>query len=133
MKTAFFFILITLTFPISGVCQRAELHLVNTSARSLTIKVMEEITTRNDTLQSVLTVHPYSRKVEYFTKTGDYYLKTEASLAGKESIYTKGNPFRVYVGSDGYSVLTITYAITESTAPDPVAGSRISKIEFDRN
>lgn len=122
-----------LLFASAAIGQRAELHLVNNSARTLTIKIMQENGPTADTLYSILSVSPYGRATEYFAQTGNYFLKTEAVLTNKAPVYTKGNPFQVYVGSNGYSVLTITYSITESNAPNPMEGARISKDEFDRN
>lgn len=128
------YILLPLLLPaIAAVGQRAELHLVNNSARNLTIKVMQKNSPSTDTLYSILSVTPFGRATEYFAQTGNYYLKTAASLQEKEIIYEKGNPFQVYVGTDGYSVLTITFSITESNVSDPLKGRRISKSEFDRD
>ena len=133
MKKTLFATLPLLLLALAAIGQRAELHLVNNSDRSLTIKVMRANGPTTDAVYSVLSVIPYGSTTEYFAQTGDYYLKTEASLKDKEPVYTKGNPFRVYVGTDGYSVLTITYSMTESNMPDPIAGSRISKSELDLN
>ncbi len=131
MKRTFFTTLSLLLFAFVAIGQRAELHLVNNSARNLTIKVMQKNGPRADTLYSILSVIPYGRVTEYFAQTGSFYLKTAASLQEKETIYEKGNPFQVYVGTDGYSILTIAFSITESYAPDPLKGRRISKSEFD--
>lgn len=71
---------------------------------------------------------------DHFAQTGNFFLKTAASLAGKTTIYKKGDPFEVYVGRDGYSVLTITFAIKENAVYDFMDdGEQISKDEFDRN
>ena len=56
-----------------------------------------------------------------------------AEMDGAETVFTKGNPFEVYVGADGYSVLTVTYNIRESNVANPMDGRRISKKEFDQN
>lgn len=133
MKKILFITTLLLLFALAAIGQRAELHIINTSARSLTIKIMKENGPADHVLYSTLSVIPYGRATEYFAQTGNYYLKTEAGLEGKDFIYTKGNPFQVYVGSNGYSVLTITYSITENNVPNPLAGNRISKGEFDRD
>ena len=57
----------------------------------------------------------------------------QVELDGKDPVYTKGNPFRVYVGRDGYSVLTVTYTFTETYVQNALDGRQISKVEFDRN
>lgn len=133
MKKILFITLPLLLFTLATIGQRAELHLVNNSARNLAIKIMQKNGLAADTLYSNLSILPNGRATEYFSKTGYYYLKIEASLKDKESVYTKGNPFQAYIGTDGYSVLTITYSITESNAPNVLDGRRISKSEFERN
>ena len=84
-------------------------------------------------LHGTMTVAAYSEATEYFAENGSFYLKTEAVLRGKQPVYKKGKAFQVYSGSDGYSVLTITYSITETNSYNPTEGKQISKSEFDRN
>ncbi|TNE53611.1 MAG: hypothetical protein EP344_14810 [Bacteroidetes bacterium] len=122
----------TLLFSVPALAQRAELRLVNTSERTLAIKVIQQTDT-GGVLHASLTIPPLGRTTEYFSQTGHFFLKTKAELQGRETVYTKGNPFKVYVGSDGYSVLTVTYSITESNTASPLEGQRISKSEFDRD
>ena len=131
MKKILSILLPQLLLAIAVIGQRAELHLVNNSARSLTIKVMQKNDSTADTMYSILSVSPNGQASEYFAMSGSFYLKSAASLQDKDTIYEKGNPFQVYVGNDGYSVLTITYSITESNVPNPLNGKRISKSEFD--
>jgi hypothetical protein len=107
---------------------QARLHFVNQSSRQMEVKVMEE----GDGLYITFTVEPWGRHTCYFPQTGQYYLKTKASLAGRDPLYKKGDYFRVYVGNDGYSEITVTYSITESNI-NISSGKTISKSEFDRN
>lgn len=58
-------------------------------------------------------------------------LKTKATYPNKKPVYKKGDPFKVYVGSDGYSVLTISFTIKESALPDSMGGKQISESEFE--
>ena len=83
-------------------------------------------------LYSRLTINPQSNSIKYFPSTGYFYLKVKASRYGRPTAYTQGDPFRVYVGDDGYDVLTISYSIEESTL-DPLSGETISQAEFERD
>lgn len=116
-----------------ALAQQAELHIDNNSGRTLTVKIMNDHFGANDHKYSTLSIEPYGSAVEYFAQTGNYYLKTQATKKGTTPIYKKGDPFNVYVGRDGYSVLTITYSITESNVADPLGGKQISKAEFDKD
>ena len=58
--------LLLLGMSDSALAQRAELRLVNQSARVLTIKVVQLQANGQDTLYSTLTVAPQSRNTEYF-------------------------------------------------------------------
>jgi len=131
MKKILFTSFPLLLLAFVATSQRAELHLINTSARTITAKVMQGHGPMEDTLYSTLSISPYGQANEYFAQSGNFYLKTAASLQDKETIYEKGNSFQVYVGADGHSVLTITFSITENNAPNPLVGRRISKSEFD--
>lgn len=127
------------TLLISLLCigynsaQKARLEIVNSSQRTLLIKVMKRSYGGNDRKHSTLAIQPGYRGTEYFSYTGDYYLKTKASKRGQKPIYEKGKPFEVYVGHDGYSVLTVTYSITETSSYDPLDGDRISEAEFEKD
>ena len=131
MKKIYFLNLLFSFIAVKAVSQKAELHIVNNSGRMLTVKVMHHNPGSGDSRFSLFTVNPHSASVEYFAKTGRYYLKTKAELKDKETIYKKGNPFEVYVGRDGYSVLTITYTITEKAVKNPMEGKEISRGEFE--
>lgn len=131
MKKIYFLNLVFSFFALPAVDQKAELHIVNNSGRLLTVKVMHHSQSTDDSKYSLFRVNPHSSAVEHFSKTGQFYLKTKAELPEKETIYKKGNPFEVYVGRDGYSVLTITYTITEKAVKNPMEGKEISKAEFE--
>ncbi len=113
-----------------GMAQNAELRIKNNSARSMTVKIMNKATNR---LYKRVELSAYDESTTYFVSTGQFYCKTEARMYGREPIYEKGNAFRVYVGDDGYSVLTISFSVSESSQPDVLGGNRISKSEFDKN
>ena len=63
-------------------------------------------------------------------ETGDYFLKTMAVLDGTDPLYQKGRPFRVYIGNDGVSVITMTFSIVESAVPQVAGGQEISRREY---
>jgi len=56
-----------------------------------------------------------------------------AILNGSEPVYRKGNPFKVTNDDTGYSVMTLTYSIRESSVPQVTGGKQISRTEFDMN
>jgi len=123
-----------LFFSVLTYCQQAELHIENKSGRQMTIKVMStDAYGSSSNLHSTFIISPHSKEVRYFSKTGYYFLKTKAVLNGRDPIYKKGDPFEVYVGRDGYSVLTLTYSIQESNYYNPTDGKTISRSEFERN
>ena len=115
----------TLSFYTSTFAQ-ARLEVVNNSERSLYVKIME----KGGGLFAKMTVAPYSSETQYFEETGYYYLKTKGSKKGLRAVFKKGNAFKVHNGTDGYSVLTITYSISGGVSSD---GREISEDEFNRN
>jgi hypothetical protein len=130
MKKLILFFVLSLAMLHFCDAQSAELHIKNNSGRTMLIKIMNSNTNR---LYRTLRLSAYENVTEYFSETNKYYCKTEARKQGSESIYEKGKAFEVYVGRDGYSVLTITFSVSESNSPNVLGGSRISKDEFDRN
>ncbi len=62
-----------------------------------------------------------------------YLKKTKAVLQEKDPVYRKGQPFEVTNNSSGYSVMTLTFSIKESSVPQATGGKQISKSEFDQN
>lgn len=127
------FILLILIVGTKAFSQQAELHIKNNSSRTLTVKVMKENAGERDAKHALMVVPSFTGATEYFGTSGNYYLKTKVSLSGKATIYKKGNPFEVYVGRDGYSVLTVTFTINESTVSNPMEGEEISKEEFEED
>lgn len=113
-------------FLCSNVFAQARLEVVNNSERSLFVKIMA----KGGGLFAKMTVAAYSSETQYFDETGYYYLKTKGSKKGLRPVFKKGNAFKVHNGSDGYSVLTITYSISGGVSAD---GREISEDEFNRN
>lgn len=108
---------------------QARLKIENNSMRSMTVKVMKD----NGSLHKLIEISAYDSQTIFFSETGYYFIKTKAILANKEPVYRKGDPFRVYNGIDGYSVLTITFTITESNIVQTSGGKQISKKEFEQD
>ena len=129
MKKFFLLNLLLSLLALRVTAQRAELHVVNQSSRLLTVKIMH----RSGAGFSRLQIGPQGRSTAYFEQTGEFYLKTRAVLAGKETLYKKGDPFLVYVGKGGYSILTITYSIHEAAASGIMDGELISREEFEKD
>lgn len=128
-----FFFLLLPTYSVYAYLHPAELQIINKSQRFLTVKVMKQTPGDGASMYSTVTIGSQSNKTVNIDETGDYYLKTKAVSSGTEPVYKKGNPFKVYVGSDGYSVLTVTFSIQESALPDPQSGYQISPSEFENN
>jgi hypothetical protein len=112
---------------------QARIIINNQSQRDMTVKIMKDDLAGNASLHSHVYIKPFSRETIYFSQTGYYFTKTKASMIGKEPIYRKGDSFKVYNGSDGYSVLELTYSIEESDEPVATGGKNISKREFDKD
>lgn len=96
------------------------------------IKIMRNGLNGQGSLHSRMTINSHSNSVKYFSTTGYFFLKVKASKYGRPTVYTQGDPFRVYVGDDGYDVLTISYSIEESTL-NPLSGETISQSEFEKD
>lgn len=111
---------------------QANLTIENNSMRTMTVKVMQGYKGKG-TLHKTVTIGAYGRETVYFTESGYYFTKTKAVLKGKNPVFRKGQPFEVTNNSEGYSVLTLTFSITESTYPQATGGKEISKTEFDQN
>lgn len=125
--------------PLALVClcaangeAQARLTVVNNSERDMTLKVMKGLGV-DDSLHETISIIPGGRQTVLFHETGVYVAKTMATLRGRDPIYQKGQPFRVYVGRHGYSVLTLTFTIIESAVPQLTGGQQISKEEFERD
>jgi hypothetical protein len=116
----------------SNCFSQAQLNIVNNSQRSLYIKVMKSDGSKGSLFETV-SIPAQESKTIYFQESGYYFTKTKAILNGKEPVYEKGQPFKVYNGSDGYSVLTLTFSLKESKTPQLLSGKRISQKEFEQN
>jgi hypothetical protein len=130
MKHIYFFIIsIFLSFNLSA---QARLTIENNSMRSMTVKVMKGSSGKG-TLHEIVTIGAYGSETVYFSNSGYYFTKTKAVLRGRDPVYRKGQPFSVTNDDTGYSILTLTFSITESTIPQATGGRSISKTEFDQN
>lgn len=110
---------------------QARLTIENNSQRSMKVKVMKG--SGKGTLHETITISSYGSGIIYFSESGYYFTKTKAVLNGKEPIYQKGQPFQVTNDNTGYSVMTLTFSIKESTVPQVMGGKQISRAEFDQN
>jgi hypothetical protein len=122
-----FFLLLT-----NIVSAQARLTIENNSTRNMTVKVMQGYSGKG-TLHETVTIGAYSSETVYFSESDYYFTKTKAVLKGKDPVYRKGQPFEVTNNSSGYSVMTLTFSIKESTVPQATGGKQISKTEFDQN
>lgn len=114
------------------IMAQARLKINNNSQREMTVKVMRDLY-YSDELHEIVEIGPYESKTIFFSTTEDYYTKTKAVSPGRNPVYRKGSPFNVYNGSDGYSVLELTFTIIESNTPEITGGKQISKEEFEKN
>ncbi len=127
------FLLICLTACSVYARHPAILRINNNTKRQLTVKVMRRTYNYRAVKYGTLVIPKYSTRAINFRETGYYYCKTKAESIGLQTLYTKGYPFRIYVGNDQYSVITITYSINENTLPDPTAGKQITRVEFAKD
>ena len=125
-----FLILVLITFS-NIIYSQANLTIENKSKRTMTVKVMKGY--GEGDLFKTITIEPFGEGVVYFDESGTYFTKTKAVLSGKDPIYRKGDAFQVTNDSRGYSILTLTFSITESSVPRATGGKQISKSEFDKN
>lgn len=90
-------------------------------------------TDNNASLYEIVTIQANSSETIYFSESGYYFTKSKAVLNGKIPVYRKGQPFMVTNDDTGYSILTLTFTIRESSRPQASGGKAISKSEFDKN
>jgi hypothetical protein len=128
-KSSILLLFILSSFAIKA---QASLTIKNNSGRSMTLKVMKGSYSNNSIYETVY-IAAYSEKTVNFYESGNYFTKTKAVLKGKDPVYQKGQVFYVTNDDSGYSVLTITFSITESSVPQLSGGKQISKTEFDKN
>jgi len=126
------FTIILLSLMVFTANAQARLTIENNSMRSMTVKVMKGYSGKG-TLHETVTIAAYSSATVYFSESDYYFTKTKAVLKGKDPVYRKGQPFEVTNNSSGYSVMTLTFSIKESTVPQATGGKQISKTEFDQN
>lgn len=108
----------------------AEVRIVNQSQRTMQIKVMRN--TSEGAVKYTDVFIPANDEVGIaIYQTGNYYLKAKAEYTGRQPVYSMGDPFECYVGAGGYSVLTFTYTIDETSAT--AEGKTISRNEFERD
>ncbi len=117
---------------VSFANAQARLTIENNSMRTMTVKVMQGYSGKG-TLHETVTIGAYGSKTVYFSNSGYYFTKTKAVLQGKDPVYRKGQPFEVTNNSSGYSVMTLTFSIKESSVPQATGGKQISKTEFEQN
>ncbi|GMU97194.1 hypothetical protein [Ignavibacterium album] len=84
-------------------------------------------------LHEKVVIAPFGRTTVYFARTGNYFTKTKAVLPKRETIYQKGEPFKVINDDTGYSEITLTFTIKESSVPQVLGGKRISQSEFEKD
>ena len=128
-----FLLLVLVLLSHESIAQHAKLIITNNSDRVMTIKIMSYYEYSKPQLFGSAIVLPHDSRTSYFSSTGNFFLKVKAVRTGRDPVYTKGNPFEVYVGHDGYSVMEITYNLIESNVPNPLEGKRITKEEFEKN
>lgn len=120
-----------LTMAAHTASAQARAVVNNNSGRDMAVKVMA----LDGSFQSLFartSISAHGAETVYFDRTGIYYLKTMATAPGRKPVYKMGEPFRVYVGSDGYSVITFTFTIVESAGPSG-DGKEITPQEFERD
>jgi hypothetical protein len=123
--------LLTLTCLFTASAQ-AKLTVENNSRRNMTVKVMEG-TSGKGSLYKTLTIGQYGKATVHFSETGYYFTKTKAILSGRDPVFQKGKPFKVVNDHTGYSVMTLTFSITESAVPQVTGGQHISRQEYEQN
>ncbi len=131
-KSKFALIFTLLMLKVFTVCAQANLTIENKSMRSMTVKVMKGSGGKGS-LHETVTISAYSSEIIYFSESGYYFTKTKAVLKGKEPVYRKGRAFSVTNDETGYSVMTLTFSIKETSIPQATGGKAISKTEFDQD
>ena len=122
------FLLLSFTLNVKS---QANLTIENNSQRVMTVKIMKGM--YSPELYKTVTISAHRSVKINFNETDYYFTKSKAVLEGKDPVYMKGDPFEVINDNRGYSELTITYSITESSIPMSSGGKKISKAEFDKN
>ena len=84
----------------------------------MTVKIMKGF--GNGSLHELVSISSYESKTIYFSKQLLLH-KTKAVLRGKDPI-SERQPFKVTNDDTGYSVMTLTFSIKESTIPQVLGG-----------
>ena len=111
---------------------QAKLIVENNSRRIMTVKVMEKNVYGSDVYRYV-NIEAYGKVTVDFSYSGSYFLKIKAYLSGSDPVYQKSDILNIVNDSSGYSVMTMSFTITESKIPKASGGKNISKKEFDEN
>jgi hypothetical protein len=125
-------LIITLILSKFVSLAQASLEVKNNSMRYMTVKVMRA----NGGISSLfktIKIAPHSNETIYFSNSGKYFTKTKAVINGKNPVCRKGQMFNVVNDATGYSVLTLTFSIRESSTPQSSGGQSISEEEFNSN
>ena len=122
-----FFTLFSLISSAQG-----RLILKNTSERELTVKVMKGSGGRGVFTDSVV-VESNGTDTVFITKPGAYFLKTKATMEGKDTIFQKGRAFQMYIGVRGASEITMTFTIKEDKSQNASEGVLINRKEYEQN
>jgi len=111
---------------------QASLTIQNNSMRNMAVKIMKGKKGKGRLFKKV-NIRPYESETVYFYENGHFFTKTKAVSTGREPVFRRGKPFYITNDETGYSVMTLTFSITESTVPQATGGQAISKQEFDQD
>ncbi len=98
----------------------------------MAVKVMKGRNGKGRLFQKV-NIGPYGNETVYFYESGNYFTKTKATVSGKDPVFRRGKSFYVTNDETGYSVMTLTFSIKESSVPQATGGQAISKQEFEQD
>lgn len=94
---------------------------------------LEFVNNYKASLYKSLIIKPYGIGKAYFNESGKYFAKTKATMRSKDPIFQKESPFDVVNDEIGYSILTLTFSINESSIPQVIGGKGITQSEFEKN
>lgn len=129
MNNSKFLLTILLLFTTATVNAQANLTIVNNSQRTMTVKVMKKVGSKSISHEKV-TISANSSSKIYFSESGNYFTKTKATLKGKTAICKKGNAFKVVNDTTSYSILGLTFTITNINFHCANGRTSVSKCEF---
>jgi hypothetical protein len=111
---------------------QARIDINNNSGRTMVVKVMRGNGGQGKIYKRI-SIRAYGNETVYFSTSGNYFTKTKATIAGKNPVCRKGEPFHVVNDDSGYSVLTLTFSISESNVAIASGGVGISQSEFEKD